>query len=166
MPNPDISAKAVKAMPLYNFIKRVADIVLSAVGIVLLLPVFLVILIVIRLDSKGGAFFVHKRVGYKGKPLKMYKFRTMFSNAKSMFDDFTPEQKQEFQEKYKLDKDPRVTKAGALLRKTSLDELPQLLNILKGDLSVVGPRPVVSAELEKYGIYAEKFQSVKPGLTG
>lgn len=96
----------------------------------------------------------------------MYKFRTMYQNAEKMIKDFTPEQMKEYKENFKLKDDPRITKVGKFLRKTSLDELPQLINIIKGDLSIIGPRPIVDAELEKYGNNKEKFLSITPGLTG
>ena len=90
----------------------------------------------------------------------------MVDNAEDLIKKFTPEQMKEYQENYKLKDDPRITKVGKFLRKTSLDELPQLINIIKGDLSIIGPRPVVSEELKKYGVNTEKFLSVTPGLTG
>ena len=90
----------------------------------------------------------------------------MYENSKEIFENFTEEQKREFYINFKLDNDPRITKIGEFLRKTSLDELPQLFNILKGDMSIVGPRPIVEAEIEKYGKYADKLFSVVPGLTG
>ena len=96
----------------------------------------------------------------------MYKFRSMVSNAKEIMDNWSPERKAEFEKNYKLDDDERITKIGKFLRKTSLDELPQLLNILKGDMTIIGPRPVVEKELEKFGDNKYKFLSVKPGLTG
>ena len=151
---------------IYIGIKRVIDILISAIGMVLLLPVFLIISTIIRIDSKGPVFFVHKRIGKDGKEFGIYKFRTMVYNAEDLIKEFTEEQQKEFRECYKLQHDPRVTKIGKFLRKTSLDELPQILNILKGDLSIIGPRPVIEEELEKYGKYKEKFVSVKPGLTG
>lgn len=150
----------------YKVVKRVFDIVLSLIGMILLSPVFLIIAIIIKLDSKGPVFFVHSRIGEKGKPIGIYKFRTMVDKAEDLIKSFTPEQKEEFERSYKLENDPRITKIGNFLRKTSLDELPQILNILKGDLSLIGPRPIVQAELEKYEDNKEKFLSVKPGLTG
>lgn len=150
----------------YIVVKRFLDIFLSLIGLVLLSPFFLIIAIIIKLDSKGPIFFVHSRIGEKGKTIGIYKFRTMVTNAEELIKKFTPEQKEEFERCYKLEKDPRVTKIGDFLRKTSLDELPQILNILKGELSIIGPRPIVQAELEKYGDNKEKFLSVKPGLTG
>lgn len=150
----------------YIVVKRFLDIFLSLIGLVLLSPIFLIIAIIIELDSKGPVFFVHSRIGEKGKPIGIYKFRTMVTNAEELIKKFTPEQKEEFEKNFKLENDPRVTKIGNFLRKTSLDELPQILNILKGELSIIGPRPIVQAELEKYGDDKEKFLSVKPGLTG
>ena len=150
----------------YKAIKRVFDIIFSLIGLVLLSPIFLIISIIIKLDSKGPVFFVHSRIGEKGKPIGIYKFRTMVNNAEDLIKKFTPEQKEEFERSYKLENDPRITKIGNFLRKTSLDELPQILNILKGELSIIGPRPIIQAELEKYEENKEKFLSVKPGLTG
>lgn len=150
----------------YDFIKRTCDIGLSSVGLIVLAPVFLLIGIAIKIDSKGPTFFVHKRIGKNGKIINIYKFRTMYEDSEDMIKKFSKEQIEEYKENYKLKQDPRVTKIGKFLRKTSLDELPQILNILKGELSIVGPRPVVSSELEKYGSNKEKFLSIKPGLTG
>lgn len=151
---------------LYFFIKRAFDVVISFLAIILLLPLFVIIGILIKIDSKGPVFFLHKRIGKNGKKIKIYKFRTMVKNAEELMSRFSPEQKREFEENYKLDNDFRITRVGNILRKTSLDELPQLLNILKGDMSIVGPRPLVEKELEKYGDEKEKFLSVTPGLTG
>ena len=102
----------------------------------------------------------------RGKIIKLYKFRSMVINAEELIKSFTPEQMREYKENYKLTNDPRITKVGKFLRKTSLDELPQLINIINGDLSIIGPRPVVADELEKYGVNKDKFLSVTPGLTG
>ena len=151
---------------MYRVVKRGFDILVSSVVLVLLLPVFLILAVLIKLDSKGPVFFLHKRIGKNGKEIKIYKFRTMVQNAEELLKRFTPEQKKEYEENYKLDNDFRITKIGNILRKTSLDELPQLINILKGDMSIVGPRPLVKDELEKYGENKEKFLSVTPGLTG
>ena len=157
----------VKSLNIYNkYIKSFIDIVLSFIVLVLLSPVFLIIAICIKIESKGPVFFVHKRVGKNGKMIGIYKFRSMVANAEELIKQFTPEQMKEFKENFKLENDPRITKVGSFLRKTSLDELPQLVNILKGDLSIIGPRPVIGEELEKYGINKEKFLSVTPGLTG
>jgi len=159
--------QVLKKSNIYSkYIKRMIDVILSFVALVILLPLFLIIGISIRLESKGPVFFVHKRVGKNGKIFKMYKFRTMVQNAEELIKQFTPEQMKEFKENFKLENDPRITKVGKFLRKTSLDELPQLINILKGELSIIGPRPVIGEELEKYEENKSKFLSVTPGLTG
>lgn len=150
----------------YKYTKRIVDIILSIIGLIILLPIFILIGIIIKIDSKGTIFFKHKRIGKNGKTIYIYKFRTMSPNAEEMIKNFTPEQLEEYKENYKLKKDPRITKVGTFLRKTSLDELPQILNILKGELSIIGPRPVIEEELEKYGENKEKFLSITPGLTG
>ena len=118
---------------IYLFIKRFFDIVLSLIGLIILSPIFLIIAIAIKLESKGPVFFKHTRIGKGGKIIKIYKFRSMVENAEELIKSFTPEQMKEYKENYKLTNDPRITKVGKILRKTSLDELPQLINILKGD---------------------------------
>lgn len=150
----------------YKFVKRFFDIVLASIGMIVLSPIFLIISLAIKLESKGPIFFKHTRIGKDGKIIKIYKFRSMVNNAEDMIKEFTPEQMKEYRENYKLTNDPRITKVGKFLRKTSLDELPQIINIIKGDLSIIGPRPVVSDELKKYGTNTRKFLSVTPGLTG
>ena len=164
--NLTLTKKKAKVGKKYVYVKRIIDFIISSIALVLLLPIFLLISIAIRLDSEGPIFFAHTRIGKNGKPIKIYKFRTMVVNAEEMIKKFTPEQMKEYKENYKLNNDPRITKVGNFLRKTSLDELPQLINIIKGDLALIGPRPVVKAELEKYGENASKFLSVTPGLTG
>ena len=161
---PKIAKKASKIN--YMSVKRVFDLVISTIGLIILSPIFLILAIIVKLDSKGPVFFAHTRYGKNGKKFKMYKFRTMYENAQDMINDFTPEQMKEWKENFKLQDDPRITKVGKFLRKTSLDELPQIVNIMKGDLSIIGPRPVIEEELKKYGENKEKFLSVTPGLTG
>lgn len=150
----------------YKFVKRATDVVLASVALVILSPVFLIIAVAIKIDSKGPVFFKHTRIGKNGKIIKLYKFRSMVINAEELIKSFTPEQMKEYKENYKLTNDPRITRVGNILRKTSLDELPQLINIIKGDLSIIGPRPVVAEELKKYQYNIDKFLSVTPGLTG
>ena len=128
---------------MYRVIKRILNLLCSFVGVIVLSPFFLIISLLIKVTSKGPVFFVHERVGLNGKKFKLIKFRTMVNNAEEMIASFSPEQKKEWEENYKLKDDPRITKIGKFLRRTSLDELPQLINILKGDMSIVGPRPVV-----------------------
>ena len=150
----------------YLAIKRLIDIIGSLIGIILLSPIYIIIAILIKFDSPGKIVFGHTRKGKGGKDIKVYKFRTMYSNANEIFESFTSEQKEEYDKNFKLDNDPRVTKLGGFLRKTSLDELPQLFNILKGDMTIIGPRPIVEKEISKYGNKAEKLFSVVPGLAG
>lgn len=150
----------------YINIKRAIDLFLALIALIVLLPLIGIIALIIKLDSKGPVFFKHTRIGKDGKIIKIYKFRTMVTNAEELIKKFTPEQLEEYKKNFKLENDPRVTKVGKILRKTSLDELPQLLNIIKGNLALIGPRPVVKDELEKYGDNASKFLSVTPGLTG
>lgn len=160
----DVKTKISKKV--YIKIKRVIDVILASVALILLSPLFAIIAIAIKIDSKGPVFFAHKRIGKNGNIIKLYKFRSMVINAEELIKSFTPEQMKEYKENYKLTNDPRITKVGKFLRKTSLDELPQLINIINGDLSIIGPRPVVADELEKYGVNKDKFLSVTPGLTG
>lgn len=158
-----------KEKPIFFFIKRCIDIILSLLGLIILSPGFLLIAILIKKEDHGNVFYKHKRIGHMNKDIYIYKFRSMTNKYKT-FDEFyqtlSDEQKQEWDENFKLENDPRITKIGNFLRKTSLDELPQIINILKGDMSVIGPRPVVNDEIEKYGNQKAKFLSVKPGLTG
>lgn len=151
---------------IYFKFKRTIDIFISLISLILLFPIFIIISILIKIDSKGKVFFKHKRIGKDGKIIYLYKFRTMVENAEELIKNFNEEQKKEYEENYKLSNDPRITRIGKILRKTSLDELPQLINILKGDMSLIGPRPIVEKELEKYGMLKNRFLSVTPGLTG
>lgn len=151
---------------MYRIIKRILSILCSVISIIVLSPLFIIISLIVKISSKGSVFFIHERIGLKGKKFKLIKFRTMVDNAEDMIASFNPEQKKEWEENFKLKDDPRITKIGKFLRKTSLDELPQLINILKGDMSFVGPRPIVEDELSWYGDNKEKLLSVKPGLTG
>lgn len=151
---------------LYSIIKKIMDLILSLIGLILLIPVFLILAILVKLDSKGPVFYAHTRKGKNRSDIKIYKFRTMYSNSDEIFESFSDEQKEEYYKNFKLDNDPRVTKVGDFLRRTSLDEIPQLINVLKGDLSLVGPRPIVEKEICKYGQYADKLFSVIPGITG
>ncbi len=146
--------------------KRALDILLSFSLLLALAPLLLVLALLVRLTSKGPVIFRHRRIGLGGKEFFIYKFRTMTQNAEKLKDSFTPEQQAEFAANYKLQNDPRVTKLGRILRKTSLDELPQLFNVLRGEMSMVGPRPVTREELVKYGQYESLLLSVKPGITG
>lgn len=156
----------LKTKRLYFFIKRIFDLFTSILGLIVSLPVFIIIAILIKIEDKGPIFFKHKRIGKNGNLLYIYKFRTMVPNAEELLKTLTKEQKEEYRKNYKLDNDFRITKIGKILRKTSLDELPQLLNIIKGEMSLIGPRPIVEEELKKYGKNKTKFLSITPGLTG
>lgn len=150
----------------YIIAKRSLDIVCSLIGLTCSVLPMIIISGLIKIDSKGPVIYCHKRIGKNGKTLYIPKFRTMYVNADEMISNFTSEQKKEWNENFKLDNDPRVTKIGKFLRKSSLDELPQFVSILKGDLSLVGPRPITEEELKKYGETKDEFLSVLPGLTG
>ncbi len=154
------------AKRLYRFIKRAFDIICSLIAIILLSPVFLIIALCIKAGDKGPVIFCHGRIGKNGRNFKLYKFRSMVTNAEELIEQFTPEQQEEFQKNFKLENDPRITKIGKFLRKTSLDELPQLVNILKGDMSIVGPRPVTEEETLIFGSSRDLMLSMRPGLTG
>ena len=151
----------------YIVVKRLIDLIGAILGVIVLLPIFLIVALAIKLeDPKGPIFYAHQRLGKNGELIPVYKFRSMYQNADKMIDSFNEEQKKEYQENFKLKNDPRVTKIGKILRKTSLDEIPQLVNVIKGEMSIVGPRPIVKQELEKYAGYEDLLLSVQPGLTG
>lgn len=149
--------------------KRLFDFLLSLIITIALSPIFLIIAIGIKLTSSGPIFYSHQRIGANGKKIQVYKFRTMLINAEQQLTNIlrnNPKLKKEWQENFKLKNDPRVTKIGSLLRKLSLDELPQLFNVLKGEMSLVGPRPIKEEELERYGKKQPVFLSLLPGMTG
>ncbi len=152
--------------PFYECIKRIFDLVVSLVAVIVLSPILLGIALAIRLEDRGPILYRAQRVGRGGKPITVYKFRSMRMNADRLEDMLTPEELEEYKKNFKLEHDPRITKVGAFLRKTSLDELPQLFNILSGTLSLVGPRPVLQEETELYGDKRNLLLSCKPGLTG
>lgn len=158
----------VRSDIIYRFIKRTFDFIISGLSLILLSPIFLLIAVLIKFDSKGKVFYKHKRIGKNGEYIYLYKFRSMHSDSKERLEKMLedPKIRKEWEENYKLDNDPRITKIGSILRKTSLDELPQLFNILVGDMSIVGPRPVIDDEIKKYGSNKDKLLSVTPGLTG
>ena len=146
--------------------KRMLDILISFLLLLVTAPLMLIISLLILATSKGPIIFRHRRMGRGGKEFYLYKFRTMLHGAEEMKDNFTAEQQAEFLAAYKLRNDPRVTPLGKILRKTSLDELPQFFNVLRGDMSIVGPRPITMEELSKYGIYSDLLLSICPGITG
>ena len=150
---------------LYQIIKRIQDMLLSAFALIVLLPVLLIIALIIVIDSPGaGPIFVQTRIGRDGKPFKFYKFRSMCPNAEQKLEELMHLNEMDGPV-FKIKEDPRITRVGSFLRKTSIDELPQLLNILKGDMSIVGPRPPLPREVEQYDEYADQRLWVIPGLT-
>lgn len=154
------------SMAVYHFWKRFADIVLSLLAIIILSPLFLVLAILVIADDGGSPFYSHNRIGQYGKRIHVYKFRSMRRDAGDLKRLLTPEQLEQYKKEFKIDDDPRITKIGNFLRRSSLDELPQLFNILGGSLSIIGPRPIVEKETLIYGDDVAKLLSVKPGLTG
>jgi len=150
-------------------VARVLDISLILLAAPYILLAFLVLIIAIKLDSKGPVFYRQTRIGRYGRKFYVYKFRTMVENADRILQTYlanSPELKAEWLATHKLKQDPRITRIGVTLRKLSLDELPQLWNIIIGDMSLVGPRPIVDAEVEKYGKCFNLYIQVRPGLTG
>ena len=152
-----------------RIMKRIFDIVATVCGGILILPILAIVAILIYIDSPGPIVFGHKRVGQGGKEFPCYKFRSMVPNAQEALEIYlkeNPAAREEWERDFKLKDDPRVTRIGKFLRKTSLDELPQLWNVLVGDMSLVGPRPIVRDEIVKYGDYINDFYLVPPGITG
>ena len=149
----------------YLFIKRLIDIVGSLLGLILLSPLFCIVAILIKLeDPKGKVFFAQERNGINSKTFKMYKFRSMVNNAEELLQKLQ-HQNEQSGPVFKIKDDPRITKVGKFIRKTSIDELPQLINVLKGDMSLVGPRPPIPHEVEQYTAYQMQRLLVRPGLT-
>lgn len=150
--------------------KRIVDVIASLFGMVALIPLTIGIYIAnIIVGDKGPVFYTHERLGKDGKKFGMYKFRTMCVDADKKLKELLEndeDARKEWEENRKLKNDPRITKVGKILRKTSLDEVPQFINVLKGDMSLVGPRAVVDDEIEKFGFLKYKVLSVKPGITG
>lgn len=148
----------------YKFLKRLFDIVLSSVAIVCLSPVFLLTAVAIRLEDGGPAIFTQQRTGKDMQPFKMYKFRSMYVNADEKMAELL-EDNEQAGPAFKIKNDPRITKVGRFIRKVSIDELPQLLNIIKGDMSIVGPRPILTFQMEECNAYERQRVIVQPGLT-
>jgi exopolysaccharide production protein ExoY len=149
----------------YYTLKRSLDIVLAVIGIVMLMPVFLIIALCIKLDDGGTIFHFREIIGMHGRRFYALKFRTMIPDADAYLAR-RPELLRKYQENMKLAGDPRITHVGKILRTTSLDELPQLVNVLIGEMSLIGPRIIHPSELPRYGQYARKRLSVKPGISG
>lgn len=165
-----IIIKSQKEKIAFKFVKRIIDIVAAIVGIILLIPITVLVFVLNICTGEGGSiFYNHKRIGKDGKTFTMYKFRTMCKNADKILEKRLAED-EEFKKKYnkykKLKDDERITKCGKFLRKTSLDEFPQFINVLKGDMSLVGPRPYLPREKEDMGDDYSYIIKVKPGITG
>ena len=157
-------SESTRGFSFYEAIKRLIDIICSFVGILVLSPLFIIIAIIIKFTSKGPVFFSQKRVGKYGREFDMYKFRSMVVNAEELKEKLAA-QNEMSGPMFKMKDDPRVTKVGKFIRKTSIDELPQLWNVLKGDMSLVGPRPSLPKEVEQFDNWMFKRLSVRPGLT-
>ena len=155
--------------PVRQRFKRCLDFLLSCLALIFALPVWLVIAVLIKREDNGPVFYRQPRIGKRGKTINIFKFRTMAPDADKALADYlaaNPDLAEEWQANQKLERDPRITKIGAFIRRTSLDELPQLWNVLRGDLSLVGPRPIVTNEIAKYGDAYDLYCRVRPGLTG
>lgn len=150
----------------YRFIKRTFDIMASLTGLILLSPLFLIVAIVIYIDDPGPVLFFQNRIGKGMESFRMFKFRSMVLNAEKLLEAMPEENRKEFADHFKLKDDPRITRIGRFIRKTSIDELPQLINVLLGDMSLIGPRPPLLAEREAYGRHLAAIMSVRPGVTG
>ncbi|KPF41999.1 hypothetical protein IP76_18940 [Rhizobium sp. AAP43] len=152
-----------------NIVKRVLDITISLIAIIALLPMALLVALLIKASDGGTVFYSHRRVGWRGRDFGCLKFRTMRTDAAAQLAALlkdNPEARAEWEETRKLRNDPRITVVGEVLRKSSLDELPQLLNVLAGHMSIVGPRPVTREELIRYGDHVDLYTAARPGLTG
>lgn len=151
----------------YLFVKRAFDIIASGLFLIIFSWLYVIIAVCVKCSDGGPIFYLHKRVGKNGKKIRIPKFRSMKKNADKLEDALTPEQLEKYKKEYKIDNDPRITKFGNFLRKTSLDELPNVWSIFIGSISVIGPRPLMETEVkEKYGERAKKLLSVKPGMIG
>jgi len=162
-----------KGLPLHHLdgdlAKRLFDVIFSLLILILFSPVYLLLALLIASSSRGPIFYVQERVGKNHKPFGCIKFRTMVINADEMLLEMmatSPQLRQEFEDNFKLKQDPRITRIGRFLRLTSLDEFPQFWNVLRGDMSVVGPRPLVAQELPRYGYHIDKILTIRPGITG
>jgi exopolysaccharide biosynthesis polyprenyl glycosylphosphotransferase len=160
--NVEVSRKESRLI--YNLSKRLIDVIASFIGLILLSPILVVVGILIKLESKGPMVFTQKRVGKDGKEFDMYKLRSMIVNAEEIKEKLK-EQNEMSGPMFKMKDDPRITKVGKFIRKTSIDELPQLLNVLKGEMSLVGPRPSLPNEVKEFESWMLKRLDVKPGLT-
>jgi exopolysaccharide production protein ExoY len=168
-PSMPLDGSATQLAPLGGVIKRALDVSFALVALILFAPMMLIVAALVRISIGAPIFFAHERVGFGGRSFVCFKFRTMVANADEVLRRHlaeNPEAAQEWRETRKLQNDPRVNCLGNILRKSSLDELPQLFNVLRGDMSLVGPRPVVSNELMRYGRHIGEYLKARPGMTG
>lgn len=164
--NQKIDIKRINQKYLFFFAKRVIDLIGSILGLVVLFPFFIVLAILMKIEEpKGPIFFSQTRVGLNGEKFKMYKIRSMVVNAEELLEDLL-EQNEIEGAMFKMKEDPRITKVGKFIRKTSIDELPQLWNVVKGEMSLVGPRPPLEREVEEYTDHDKQRLLIKPGCTG
>lgn len=153
----------------FYFIKRLFDIIVGILGLIILIPVTIIVKIINILNRDfAPVFYSHTRIGKNGKEFKLYKFRSMVPNADEVLKELLKDEKyaKEWKKNQKLENDPRITKIGKFLRKSSLDELPQFLNVLKGDMSLIGPRPLLKGELDSHDGDHSIYEKVRPGITG
>ena len=153
----------------YKIIKTIFDLFFSLIILIAGFPIFIIIALLIKLSSRGPIFFLQERIGKNKKSFNCIKFRTMHPEAEDILENLMKNNKKlkkEFEETHKLKNDPRITNIGKFLRKTSLDEIPQFLNVIKMEMSIIGPRPIVENEIQKYGESYNKVISLKPGITG
>ena len=154
---------------MYFFIKRLFDILMSIIGIIAMIPIALIVKVSYMLTGDfNSIFYKQKRIGKNGEEFNFYKFRSMVPNSKEMLEEMLKDSKykKEWEKNQKFENDPRITKAGKILRKTSLDEMPQFLNVLKNDMSLIGPRPLIPGELDSHDGDHSIYEAMKPGITG
>lgn len=155
--------------PMSRLIKMVFEIMLALIMLLLLWPLLFILAILVKMSSRGPVFFTSARLGLNGRPFVIFKFRTMYHKSDEVLEKIkasSSDVNKQWKENFKLENDPRITPLGRFLRKTSLDELPQLWNVLKGDMAVIGPRPIVQDEIAKYGEAYDLLKMVRPGMTG
>lgn len=161
------TATALSEKRFFFALKRVFDIVMSLIALIILSPVLLLTAVAIKIEQpKSKVFFHQPRIGWKGAEFPCHKLTSMVPDAELLLEKLSDEEKKEFAENFKLKHDPRITKVGQFIRKTSIDELPQLWNVLVGQMSLIGPRPPLLVERESYGHHLAKVMSVRPGITG
>jgi exopolysaccharide production protein ExoY len=166
---PLVEAKSFAEEALGGKSKRLFDLIMASIIVIIALPLFGLVAVLIRVTDPGPLVYRHVRVGHKGKPFRCLKFRTMVVDSENVLKtllDEVPEARAEWEETHKLRNDPRITPIGQFLRRSSLDELPQILNVIRGEMSLVGPRPIIQSEMPRYGKHLDVYLSTRPGITG